>query len=101
MRVAQNNSTNNPLNGSQVFQINAVDGNGNWASVPTSNYGALPYPHTDVHGNKPAVMQSLRVPLSEFANQGLNPNDIRGVQFDFGTYVQNGSIHFDEFQFTY
>lgn len=101
VRVGQNNSTNNPVGGSQQFYINAVDGSGNWATVPTSNYGSLPYPHVDVAGNRPAVMQTFRVPLSEFANQGLNPNDIRGVQFEFGTLVENGSVYFDEFQFTF
>jgi hypothetical protein len=101
LRMGQNNNVNNPVGGNQNCVIWARDGAGTWGSVTCNAYGNLPYPNNDYGGVPHTMMQTLRIPLREYANQGVNVNDIRNVQLEFGEFTSKGSVYVDEFQFTY
>jgi hypothetical protein len=101
LRIGQNNDPSNPVGGNQNCLVWAADGTGHWGSVTCDAYGSLPYPRQAVLGDIPTTMQTLRIPMSEYANQGVNVNDIRAVQLEFGTLTNQGSVYADEFQFSY
>jgi hypothetical protein len=101
LRLGQNNSSSNPVGGNQNCRVWAVDGSGHWGSVTCDSYGSLPYPKLNAGGQTPTTMQTLRIPMSEYANQGVNLADLRAVQLEFGQLTPQGSVHADEFQFTY
>lgn len=100
-RMGQNNDPNNQVGGNQNCNISVTDGSGTWASVTCDSYGRLLYPHTNAAGFTPTTMQTMRIPMSEFANQGVNVNNIVTVNFEFGAFTTQGSVYADEFQFTY
>jgi hypothetical protein len=101
LRIGQNDDPNNPVGGNQNCNILVSDGTGAWGSVTCNGYGNLPYPKLNAGGSTPTTMQTLRIPVSEFANQGVNVNSIKTVQLEFGTFTNQGSVYADEFQFTY
>lgn len=98
--VVHANPDDDPLNGglSQILSITMEDADGVVGNIVTSAYTELPYPNI----NRPNdfVLQTIRIPLSAFANQGVDISRINEVTLRTDQR-STGSCHFDELQLSY
>lgn len=107
LRVGQSNDAKNLLDKFQNFTITLSDGT-HAHSVKAASIAPLPYP-ADINfprGTRRSVMQSLRVPLSLFVEQGVDVYNLRQIILLFdepilGTNTCRGSLYFDEIQLSH
>jgi hypothetical protein len=102
------NVMHNKSSVNQAFSIEIVDADGNNFSVSTdelSQYDLLPYPQymssSEAHYHTPqVVLQTIRVPVSIFSEQGVNIDAIQKIILRFDK-TQKGRLYIDDLQFTY
>ncbi len=107
LRTGQSNDSKNLVDELQNFTITLSDGTHSY-SLKASSIAPLPYP-ADLHtggGIRRSVMQTLRLPLRLFAEQGVDVTNIRQIIFLFdepivGTSTYRGSLYFDEIQLSH
>lgn len=107
LRAGQSNDSKNSVDKLQNFTITLSDGT-NSSSVKAASIAPLLYP-ADINfpsGIRRSVMQTLRIPLRLFAEQGVNVTNIRQIIFLFdepivGTSTHCGSLYFDEIQLSH
>lgn len=122
LRCGQSTSSLNSAASLQDFQVRLVDNGGNH-SVPVSDYGDVPFPPDltigtvrlqQIQGSlyqatpssalyRRAVMQTIRIPLSVFAAQGINVGAITRIDLVFdrpkvGESTVQGSLFIDDIQ---
>ena len=102
LRTGQTNHANNQVDKLQNFTLQVSDGMLT-RSIRSADIAPLPYPAALSSGARRTVMQTLRIPLSLFAAQGVNVTAIRQLTFLFdqpiiGTTATQGSLVFDEIQ---
>ncbi|NEP09430.1 MAG: hypothetical protein F6K14_04165 [Symploca sp. SIO2C1] len=105
LRTGQSNDSKNLVDQLQNFTITLSDGTHSY-SVKAANIAPLLYPDYINAGARRSVMQTLRIPLSLFAQQGVDVSNIRQITFLFdepivGTTTYSGSLYFDEIQLTH
>ncbi len=106
LRTGQSDDSNNLADRFQNFTITVSDGTNSY-SVKAADIVPLPYPaELDRFGIRRSVMQTLRIPLSTFAQHGVDVSNIRQVVFLFdepiiGTGTNRGSLYFDEIQLSH
>ncbi|MBI4785200.1 MAG: hypothetical protein HY785_28425 [Oscillatoriophycideae cyanobacterium NC_groundwater_1537_Pr4_S-0.65um_50_18] len=106
-RSGQSNDSKNLIDKFQNFTILLSDGT-HFHSVKAASIAPLPYP-ADINfpsGTRRSVMQTLRLPLHLFAEQGVDVRNIRQITFLFdepivGTSTCRGSLYFDEIQLSH
>jgi len=102
LRTGQSDDAENLVDHFQNFTITVSDGTHAHA-VKARDFAPLPYPAQLSVGTRRSVMQTLRIPLREFADQGVDVGNIRQVTFLFdepilGTTTHSGSLYYDEIQ---
>ncbi|NEQ67150.1 MAG: hypothetical protein F6K21_16905 [Symploca sp. SIO2D2] len=110
LRTGQSDESKNLVDQLQNFTITLSDGTHSY-SVKAANIAPLLYPADNIDRFSGgtfyrSVMQTLRIPLSLFAEQGVDVNNIRQIIFLFdepivGTSTYQGSLYFDEIQLTH
>lgn len=105
LRTGQSDDARNQVNRFQDFTITVDDGSQSH-SLRAATIAPLPYPATLAFGAQRSVMQTLRIPLQRFAEQGVNISNIRQITFRFdrpisGTSTVRGSLYFDEIQLSH
>lgn len=105
LRTGQSNNAKNLADRLQNFTLQVSDGTHTY-SVRAADIAPLPYPADLVYGTRRSVMQTLRIPLSLFAVQGVDVRNIRQLVFVFdqpivGTATYQGSLYFDEIQLSH
>jgi hypothetical protein len=106
LRTGQSDDTANLVDQFQNFTITVSDGTQSH-SVKAVDFAPLPYPAQLAFGGvRRSVMQTLRIPLRLFADQGVDVGNIRQVMFVFdepiiGTTIHNGSLYYDEIQLSH
>lgn len=98
-RVAQSNSTDNPVSGGQDFKVELMGGGKNkttWATY----FGQIPHPY-DRSGGDHNVMTTVRIPLHSFImnKSGVKLEDIDTIKFKFSNPVK-GDIYVDDIEFS-
>lgn len=107
-RVGQSAEGANTANSDQDFTVRVTDRASTAFSASVSAYATLPYPDDLSKLNPPPlsripgyerkmVMQTVRIPLSELVAAGLNPQEIRTVEFLFNVKPQ-GVLYVDDIQ---
>ncbi|MDJ0735225.1 MAG: hypothetical protein QNJ47_14370 [Nostocaceae cyanobacterium] len=107
LRTGQSNDSKNLIDKLQNFTITLSDGTHSY-SVKAANIAPLPYP-ADIRfprGIRRSVMQTLRIPLRLFVEQGVDVYNIRQIIFLFdepiiSTTTYGGSLYFDEIQLSH
>ncbi len=96
----------------QDFRVTLTAGNQS-ESVLVSDWGALPYPDRfqdffaaslgcmfRPEDETKSVMNTIRIPLSYFADAGLDLTDVREIELEFGiSGHRSGTIHLDSIEF--
>lgn len=105
LRTGQSKSAKNLLDKLQNFTLQLSDGT-HISSVRAAEIAPLPYPADLVGWKRRSVMQTLRIPLSLFAAQGVDVRNIRQLVFLFdqpivGTSNCQGSLYFDDIQLSH
>jgi hypothetical protein len=107
LRTGQSKDSKNLVDRFQNFTITLSDGTHSY-SIKAASIAPLPYP-ADINfpsGIRRSVMQTLRLPLRLFAEQGVDVRNIRQIVFLFdepivGTSTYRGSLYFDEIQLSH
>jgi hypothetical protein len=107
LRTGQANDSKNLIDRLQNFTLTLTDGTRS-ASVKADSIAPLPYP-ADIkfpNGIRRSVMQTLRIPLRLFAEQGVDVRNLRQIILLFdqpivGTSTVRGSLYFDEIQLSH
>jgi hypothetical protein len=81
LRVGQSTDPNNALNRDQDFTLQVSNGS-RTASVAASSLHRLLYPDT-TFGAPKIMMQTLRLPVAQLVECGVEPRDIRSIAFFF------------------
>ena len=98
-RVAQTNSTDNPVSAGQDFKVELMGGGKNkttWATY----FGQIPHPY-DRSGVDHNVMTTVRIPLHSFImnKSGVKLEDIDTIKFKFSN-PNKGEIYVDDIEFS-
>jgi hypothetical protein len=102
IRTGQSDAEDNTPGVDQNFTITVNDGS-NSHTVRAGDYGRLPYPSALYNGVIRSVMQTLRIPLKEFADNRVDLASIQEIVFAFdepkvGTSTVAGSVYLDDIQ---
>jgi hypothetical protein len=102
LRVGQSSSSSNNAATLQDFDLALRDATHSH-SIQAASLAALPFPAQLSTGVRRSVMQTIRIPLHLFANNGVNVNDIRSIVLSFdrpqvGTSSVKGELYLDELQ---
>ncbi len=102
VRTGQSDAAENSSGVDQDFTITVSDGS-NSHTVKATDYGRLPFPSALVTNTLRSVMQTLRIPLKEFADNSVNLTSIQEIVFAFdepkvGTATIEGSLYLDDIQ---
>ena len=81
LRVGQSTEAKNAANRDQDFTLEVSSGS-RTASIPASSLHRLLYPDV-VFGAGKIVMQTLRLPIRDLAERGVDPSDLRSIAFVF------------------
>lgn len=105
LRTGQSNDARNQIDKLHNFTLTVSDGTHAY-SVKAASIAPLPYPADLYTGDRRSAMQTLRIPLSLFAAQGVDVRNIRQIVFLFdepvvGTSTYRGSLYFDEIQLSH
>jgi hypothetical protein len=82
LRVGQSTDPNNPVNRDQDFTLEVSSGS-RTASVLASSLHRLIYPDAPVAGPAKIMMQTLRLPVAQLVERGVETTDIRTIAFFF------------------
>jgi hypothetical protein len=98
-RASQTNSTLNPANENQEFQVELIGG-GKTRAVYTGRFDPIPKPYNR-QGSAYNVMTTVRIPLQSFIvnKSGVTLNNIDTVRFLF-TNPSQGEIYVDDIEFS-
>jgi hypothetical protein len=90
----------NPTGRPQDFSVGLRDAEGDYVSFPVSYYSnALFYPPGSVVNDLPKILlNSVRIPLADYASYGVDLTNVTGVEFDFDQ-TPTGSFVFDDLMF--
>lgn len=110
-RVAQRNSSLNPADKNQKFYLLLIDRMGRCLSVNVENYAeigphfeetfVLPPPVNVIEDAVYYVMKTVQIPLEDFANAGIDLEQISSLSFRFThRHRPSGSIVLDSIAFT-
>jgi hypothetical protein len=107
LRSGQSNDSKNLIDKLQNFTLALSDGTHTYG-VKAANIAPLPYP-ADINfpqGTRRSVMQTLRIPLRLFSEQGVDVYNLRQISLLFdepivGTTTVRGSLYFDEIQLSH
>lgn len=81
LRVGQSTEAKNAANRDQDFTLEVSSGS-RTASIPASSLHRLLYPDV-VFGAGKTVMQTLRLPVQQLVDQGVEPRDLRSIALHF------------------
>ena len=81
LRVGQSTEANNAANRDQDFTLEVSSGS-RTASIPASSLHRLLYPDV-VFGAGKIVMQTLRLPIQQLVDHGVEPRDLRSIALLF------------------
>ena len=81
LRVGQSTEAKNAANRDQDFTLEVSSGS-RTASIPSSSLHRLLYPDV-IFGAGKIVMQTLRLPVRQLQDLGVEPRDIRAIAFLF------------------
>lgn len=98
LRAGQSFEGENPLNADQDFSIVFKDGS-TQVSLDASSINRLAYPAEATFIEQKTVMQTLRIPLQQLEQEGLNVSHITGIGLIFNR-TDRGRIYLDDIQFT-
>jgi hypothetical protein len=96
LRVGQSTDPNNAANRDQDFTLEVSSGS-RTASVPVSSLHRLLYPDT-TFGAK-IMMQSMRLPVEQLIERGVEPRDIRTIAFFFDRRTA-GTVYVGDLSFS-
>ena len=102
IRTGQSDAEENTPGVDQNFTITVSDGS-NSHTVKAGDYGRLLYPSALYNGVLRSVMQTLRIPLKEFADNSVDLASIQEIVLGFdepkvGTSTVAGSVYLDDIQ---
>ena len=81
LRVGQSTEAKNAANRDQDFTLEVSSGS-RTLSIPASRLHRLLYPDV-VFGTGKIVMQTLRLPIRDLVDRGVDPSDLRSIAFVF------------------
>jgi len=81
LRVGQSTEAKNAANRDQDFTLEVSSGS-RTLSIPASRLHRLLYPDV-VSGSGKIVMQTLRLPIRDLVDRGVDPSDLRSIAFVF------------------
>lgn len=90
----------NPTGQPQDFSVGLYDAEGDYVSLPVSYYSnALFYPPGNVVNDLPKLLlNTVRIPLGDYAYYGVDLTNVIGVEFDFDQ-TPTGAFAFDDLMF--
>jgi hypothetical protein len=90
----------NPTGQPQDFSVGLYDAEGDYVSLPVSYYSnALFYPPGSVVNDLPKLLlNTVRIPLADYAGYGVDLTNVTGVEFDFDQ-TPKGAFAFDDLMF--
>lgn len=102
-RIAQSAETNNQDKPEQDFLLNISDTTST-TSLRASSINKILFPDTFLFPQttvaiRRTIMQTFRIPLILLEQNGINVNEITGIQFSFEV-ISSGIVYVDEIQFT-
>ena len=98
LRVGQSADPNNAVNRDQDFTLQVSSGS-RTASVAASSLHRLLYPDAPIFGPAKIMMQTLRLPVAQLVECGVEPRDIRSIAFFFDRRAA-GTLYVGDLQFS-
>ena len=95
-RVGQSTEANNTANRDQDFTLEISSGS-RTAAIPASSLHRLLYPDPPPFGPPKIVMQTLRLPVEQLVERGLDPIDLRSVALVFDRRA-TGTVYVGDLQ---
>jgi hypothetical protein len=97
LRVGQSTEAANPANRDQDFTLEVSSGS-RMAAIPASSLHRLLYPDA-TFGAPKIMMQTLRLPVAQLTESGVEPSDIRAIAFVFDRRA-TGTLYVGDLQFS-
>src|SRR5262249_37475164 len=97
LRIGQSTEANNAANRDQDFTIEVSSGS-RTAAIPASSLHRLLYPDV-VFGAGKIVMQTLRLPVHQLIEVGVDPSDLRSIALVFDRRA-TGVVYTGDVQFS-
>jgi hypothetical protein len=98
LRVGQSTEASNAANQDQDFTLEVSSGS-RTASIPASSLHRLLYPDPPPFGPAKIVMQTLRLPVSQLAEFGVDASDLRSIALVFDRRA-TGTVYVGDVQFS-
>lgn len=98
LRVGQSTEASNAANRDQDFTLEVSSGSCT-AAIPGSSLHRLLYPDPSPFGPAKIVMQTLRLPVAQLVERGVDPSDLRSIALVFDRRV-TGTVYVGDLQFS-
>ena len=98
LRIGQSTEPSNAPNRDQDFTLEVSSGS-RTAAIPASSLHRLLYPDPPPFGPAKIVMQTLRLPVAELVERGVDPNDLRSIALVFDRRA-TGTVYAGDVQFS-
>ncbi len=98
LRVGQSAEAANAANRDQDFTLEVSSGS-RTAAIPASSVHRLLYPDPPPFGAAKIIMQTLRLPVQQLVDRGVDPSDLRSVALVFDRRA-TGTIYAGDLQFS-
>jgi hypothetical protein len=98
LRIGQSAEASNAANRDQDFTLEISSGS-RTTSIPGSSLHRLLYPDPPPFGPAKIIMQTLRLPLSQLVDAGVDPSDIRSIALVFDRRA-TGTLYAGDVQFS-
>jgi hypothetical protein len=98
LRVGQSTEAGNAANQDQDFTLEVSSGS-RTAAIPASSLHRLLYPDPPPFGPAKIVMQTLRLPVSQLAECGVDASDLRSIALVFDRRA-TGTVYVGDVQFS-
>lgn len=98
LRVGQSTDPNNAVNRDQDFTLEVSSGS-RTAAIPASSLHRLLYPDPPPFGPPKIMMQTLRLPVAQLVECGVEPRDLRSIAFVFDRRA-TGTVFVGDLQFS-
>ena len=96
LRVGQSDEATNPANRDQDFTLEISSGS-RTAAFSASSLHRLLYPDPPPFGPAKIVMQTLRLPVEQLVERGVDPTDLRSIALVFDRRP-TGTVYIGDFQ---
>jgi hypothetical protein len=98
LRIGQSAEANNAANRDQDFTLEVSSGS-RTVSIPASSLHRLLYPDPPPFGAGKIIMQTLRLPVEQLADAGVDPSDLRSIALAFDRRA-TGALYAGDVQFS-